>query len=396
MILEILFWASLAMLSLTYFAYPLIAALVGYLYDSRSDLDSIGASSEDMPPVSCLVPAYNESSVIENKIKNFATFNYPADAIEIIVGDDGSDDDTRDRVESHANDRIRLLPTKPRSGKASILNRMVDEARHDLLMITDANVIVDPDALRLLVDRMSDPSVAAVTGEVTLVDSGAEIQGGESAYYWMERRIQVAESSIGSVMGVDGGLYLIRREQFRTLPADTLLDDLVVSMNIIRDGGRVIYDDRAKAIETGTPSARQEFFRRIRIAAGAAQLLRRGQFPRLRQPVLLFQFVAHKLLRWISPLLFLTTMITSASLAEAGTMYFCAFIAQVVFWIGTLFVVFSKHLRSNHFGSVLFYFALSQAGMLCGLLKGLFNRQSVRWDKASRPADETSLSRESK
>ena len=175
--------------------------------------------------------------------------------------------------------------------------------------------------MRRLVDRLADDRVGAVTGEVRLVGSDDEFSSGESLYYWLERQIQGAESRIGSVMGVDGGMYVIRRELFQPLPADTILDDFAVSMRVMRAGKRVVYETAAKATESGTPSARQEFDRRARIAAGAVQLLKRGQVPRLTQGVLWFQFISHKLLRWLSPILLLVLLVTNVMLLSQSPWY---------------------------------------------------------------------------
>ncbi len=220
-----------------------------------------------------------------------------------MIADDGSTDATADIVARFSSDRVRFLASNQRQGKASAMNRLAAAATYPLLLFTDANVIFSRGAVRRLVDRLADDRVGAVTGEVRLVGSDDEFSSGESLYYWLERQIQGAESRIGSVMGVDGGMYVIRRELFQPLPADTILDDFAVSMRVMRAGKRVVYETAAKATESGTPSARQEFDRRARIAAGAVQLLKRGQVPRLTQGVLWFQFISHKLLRWLSPIL---------------------------------------------------------------------------------------------
>tara|TARA_R110002049_G_scaffold285698_2_gene466850 strand:+ start:71054 stop:72235 length:1182 start_codon:yes stop_codon:yes gene_type:complete len=383
MILEILFWCAFASVLLTYCLYPLFATFLGGV-DTSIRQPAAELTIESLPAISCLVPAHNEESVIRQKIKNFQSLDYPADKLEIIIGDDGSDDRTRQWASELVSDRVRLLPPQQRSGKAATMNRLVQAASHPLLFFSDANVMLESGAIRVLASHFRDLDVGAVTGEVTLVQSGEEIRAGESAYYWMERRIQGAESHLGSVIGVDGGMYLIHRDRFSLLPPDTILDDFFVSMSVIRAGYRVVYDAGAKAVESGTPTARQEFARRVRIAAGAVQLLRRGLTPRIGQPRLLAQFVSHKLLRWISPLLLMVMITTSLMLWEHGFVYRFAFVAQAAFWLITLLVASSHRLRRHELGSIIFYFGLSQAAILIGLLKGIFNRQSVRWERTAR------------
>ena len=221
MISELLFALSLALLTHTYVLYPLIAAAI----DSRRKLDEEG----EPVPVSVLVPAHNEESVIEAKVNNFLSLNYPPELIELVIADDGSTDGTSDVIAGLLGklppSRVRCLNRSERMGKAATMNRLVESANHRFLLFTDANVMLEPDAVHHLVRRLQDPEIGAVTGEVRLIGSDRGIRAGESTYYWLERRIQNAESRIGSVMGVDGGMYLLRRSLFQKLAPDTILDD---------------------------------------------------------------------------------------------------------------------------------------------------------------------------
>lgn len=381
MILAWLFWIALALIFYAYVGYPFLCLLIGRSSDASL---SLTAKDSDLPTVSVLIPAHNEASVIRAKIENFQRLDYPQDKLELIVADDGSEDDTSARVEPFIDAHIKLLRSAERTGKAATMNRLVEASEHDLMLFSDANVILQVNALRELVSSAMQPNAGAVTGEVRLIDSGKEFRHGELLYYWMERRIQVAESRLGSVMGVDGGMYLLHRELYRTLPNDMILDDFAVSMNVLRARKRVLYHSAAKATESGTPTGKQEFSRRVRIAAGAVQLLFRAGYPRLSQPVLMGQYVSHKLLRWCSPLLFFTLFASSLSLIS-GPVYLAAVAIQLSFLLLLLLTIASRTIRESKLGSVVYYFGMSQFGMVVGLCKGLFNMQPPQWEKASRP-----------
>ena len=301
-----------------------------------------------------------------------------------MIADDGSNDGTTDTVRAQQDDRVRLLEAIARGGKASAMNRLVDSAKFNLLLFSDANVILAPGAVRRLVDHLASNSVGAVTGEVRLIDSGQEFGAGEHLYYWFERRIQGAESRLGSVMGVDGGMYLIRRELFPELPADTILDDFLVSIKVMRTGHRVVYESGAKATESGTPTALQEFGRRVRIAAGAVQLLKRRDVPRWTQPVLWLQFVSHKLLRWLSPVLLVVLLVCNLVLLNRGGWYQALFVTQVIAYGGMLVAWMIPAVRRTFLGATLFYFGMSQVAMGLGLVRGLFNLQPVHWERGER------------
>ena len=166
-------------------------------------------------------------------------------------------------------------------------------------------------------------------------------------------------------------------------------------MHVVRSGHRVVYDASARAVENGVSTAREEFTRRVRIAAGGVQLVRRGVVPRMKQPRLWFQFISHKLLRWISPILFITMFLSAAMLASRNVYGAAFFAAQVCGWSFVLATAIIERLRNTGIGSVFFYFGLSQLAILVGLLKGLLNRQSSHWNKSPRGAHELECSERS-
>lgn len=359
-----------------YLVYPAIAILLG--------AGRCCSVCDSLPAVSVLVPAHNEASVIAEKIDNLLTLDYPPEQIELIILDDGSTDQTAEVVQSKLLKGIRLIQVDSRNGKASSMNRLAQEARHPLLLFSDANVMFSLNAVRRLVDSIANDNVGAVTGEVRLEGSDQEFGVGEALYYWMERRIQSAESRIGSVMGVDGGMFLLRRELYEPIPIDTILDDFLISTNVMRLGKRVIYEASAKATESGTPSSKQESTRRVRIAAGAVQLLRRGNVPHISQPVLWFQFVSHKLLRWVSPFLFIALFVCSTILARNNSFYMAAFVIQTLAGLWFLLTWICRPVRKTSLGSIGFYFFISQVAMVAGTVKGIFNLQPPQWKKGGR------------
>ncbi|QDV26828.1 glycosyltransferase family 2 protein [Aureliella helgolandensis] len=376
MIIEWVFWTVLLLLLHSYAVYPMLAVLVGAGRGERS--------LQHLPGISLLVPAHNEASVIEAKIRNFHQIDYPPELIELVIADDGSDDQTRSIVQPLTSSRVRLLESGQRGGKAAAMNRLATAAQHSYLLFSDANVIFDPNAVRRLIDPMGNGKVGAVTGEVRLLGSDLEFSPGEELYYRLERRIQGAESRMGSVMGVDGGMYLVRQELFTPLPTDTILDDFLVSIRVMRAGRRVVYESAAKATESGTPTARQEFARRTRIAAGAVQLLKRRQVPRWTQPILWLQFISHKLLRWTSPLLLLILAVSNVCLILRGLHYQLLLALQILGLAAMLATCWFPRLRNSLLGGVVFYFAMSQAAIAVGLLRGLLNRQAPQWEKPTR------------
>ncbi|HEV3022552.1 MAG TPA: glycosyltransferase family 2 protein, partial [Pirellulales bacterium] len=319
-------------------------------------------------------------------LQNCLAIEYPRERLEILVASDGSVDATCEIARRYAERGVGLLAFPRRRGKASVLNDAIAAAAGEVLCLCDANVMFRPDALRRLVGWLADERIGAACGDVRLASEESDFGQGESLYYRIERGIQLGESRIGSIMGVDGGMYVVRKHLCRPLAPDTILDDFVISMDVIRSGHRVVYDPDAVASENGTPSSGQEFRRRVRVAAGAVQSLKRGEFPPPWMPVEFWQFLSHKLLRWLEPIVLVALLAANVGLCADSMWYTWALAGQAACWLVALAGAISARFRATRLGGVAFYFALSQVAISVGLVKGVFNRQKVTWTKADRGA----------
>ena len=374
------YWILFGLLVYSYIGYPAMLWLIVKFAGHRSPPS--GASTR--PRITLIVPAYNEEAVIRHKLQNSLALAYPADLLEIIVVDDGSSDATAEIAGSFTAENLKVIRHSSRCGKASAINSAVRTARGSLLCLCDANATLSGDALTRLVAWMSEPNVGAVTGLVQLDTEDSEIGRGEELYYRLERWIQRAENRLGSLLCVDGGMYLVRADLIPSLEVDTILDDFAISMSVLRRGYQIRYAPEATANETGTQTGEEEYHRRSRLAAGYVQALKRCMLPSWRRPWLLWQFVSHKLLRWLGPLLLGGLLIVNSLIASCGTVYTVALVCQVMVYVGGLFGSCSSPFRRTTIGSALYYFTLSQWSMALGLTRGLFNRQSVAWAKAER------------
>jgi len=294
--LEVILVIQIALLAYAYGIFPAVMALLAWRLPRRGD----GQSRS--PAVSLIIPAHNEQQVIREKLGNALATDY--EDLEIILASDGSTDRTCE-IAGEYQDRIQLLPFDRQRGKTAAMTDAISHSKGEVLCLCDANVMFEAKALKHLVNRLSDNRVGAVTADVRLQSEQSNFGLAESLYYKLERQIQLGESRLGSVIGVDGGMYVVRKELFPELPPDTVLDDFSVSMHVLNSGYDVVYEPNAVAFETSTELASSEFKRRIRIGEGTAQVLARGLWPGLRTPMRLWLFVSHKLLRWLSPLMFL-------------------------------------------------------------------------------------------
>ncbi|HEX6986722.1 MAG TPA: glycosyltransferase family 2 protein [Planctomycetaceae bacterium] len=376
----ILFWGAFGLLSYTHVGFPALMALVGALDRGRAR----GPDGGPRPKVSLIIPAYNEARIIRQKLENALAIDYPKDRLEILLGSDASTDDTNAIAEEFRSRGVRLFFFEERRGKVSMLNDLTAAATGDVFCFCDANVMFRPDALGRLVDRLRDPSVGAVTADVRLKSEDSDFGEGESLYYKVERAIQLGESRIGSVMATDGGMYVQRRELFRPLPAAALNEDFSNTMSVIRQGKRFVYEPDAVADESGTPSSGIEFRRRVRVAAGSVQSLKWGEWPPLSRPVELWQYLSHKLLRWLGPYLLVSLFAGSVLSWPQGVAYRAALLAQGAFYALAAVSALSVRVRRTPIGGIPFYFTMSHVAMPIGHVRGLLNRQKVTWNRTDR------------
>lgn len=382
--LFVLFWVFVLIFVYSNFLYPLVFACFGFL-ESHSKSSKHG-SEQELQPITLLVPAYNESAVILAKLKNIDTLEYPPGMLRVIVASDGSDDGTQEIVRSYQSNRpIELLDFQERRGKASIVNDALSQCTDPWVCLCDANVMFRPDALVRLATRLQSPRVGAVTGDVRLASDESDFGRGESLYYDVERAIQKGESFIGSVMGVDGGMYLMRRELFKPVAKDTILDDFTISMTVIRQGYCIRYEPTAIANENGTPSSEIEFGRRKRVARGAIQSIFRGIYPSVfDQPVEFAQWFSHKLLRWLNPLVLMGIFLFSILLAFSNTWFQALLGLEILAIGGAVLAWLIPKLRDWPILGLIYYFGLSHWAMLIGLLQGLSGKYSAVWNRTER------------
>ena len=364
----------LAVLAYAFVVFPILMSLLGSR--RRPSL----ARPAALPSVTLIIPAHNEEQVIDQKIRNSLALDYPN--LEIVVASDGSTDQTNEIARRYES--VRLLVFDQRRGKASVLNDAVASAGGELVCLCDANVILHLDAMWKLAVHFADEDVGGVTGDVRLQSHLASFGFAETLYYRFERSIQLGESSLGSVIGADGGMYMIRRELYRELPQDTVLDDFSVSMSVLRSGKKLLYEPNAIAEENTTELAMEEYRRRRRIGAGAAQLLGRGISPKWTQPCRLLLFVSHKLLRWFSPWLLVLLFVMAAILSFYRVVGLAVVIPGLVLLALALIGIVWPGARRFGLVAVCFYFALSQIAFGWGMMRGLLFGESGIWERTAR------------
>lgn len=287
-------------------------------------------------PISVIVCAKNEANLVTARIKNIFSMNYPPDLIEIIIVSDGSTDGTNEAVLAFKDHRIKIVQLALPSGKAVALNTGIKAASHEYLLFADARQSFHPDVAQRLIDHFHDPKIGAVSGRLIIrpeqeQSSGAALGIG-SSYWSYEVWLRNCEATSGSVVGVTGAIYALRKECFTPLAAGTILDDLLIPLRVANLGFRIAYDAGAIAVDKKSLHNTSELARKVRTLYGNLQLIRIA--PDLFLPWrnrLWFRFFSHKILR-----LFLPAMLAGclfASFFSGGIMTVFGLV-QLACWAG--------------------------------------------------------------
>lgn len=284
------------------------------------------------PGISLVVAAFNEEAVIGAKLDAVAGLRYPRGLVEVIVAADGSDDLTPEIARAHPG--VIVLDDPVRRGKAAALNRAALQASGEILVFTDANNVLDPGCLEALAAHLGDPEVGVVAGAKHILDeSGRALDAAEGAYWRYEALIRSLEAGIGSVTGVSGELIAVRREAFRPIREDAILDDWALALQAAARGWRIAYADDARSFEPASATVGDELVRRSRIFTGTWQTLA-SALPALlvRRPLLAWQIVSHKGLRLVAPFLAIALLVSSGVLATRTGWAWAVLGAQVAFY----------------------------------------------------------------
>ena len=373
-----LFWLCLAIVVYTYVGYGLILYLLVFIKRLAIKAKPLADITDDcLPEVTLMVCAYNEEDIISEKMSNIHSLDYPADRLHLVWVTDGSTDNTNSILSAYPDVKIVFSPE--RRGKSAALKHGIKEVSTEIVMMTDANTMLNPGAVREIVRLMQNPKVGCVSGEkkVKAKSDSDEAAQGEGLYWKYESTLKRLDSELYSAMGAAGELCVIRRQLMTDIPDDTLLDDFVISMEIVRMGYKIAYTSKAFAMEYGSADLHEESKRKRRIAAGGLQSswrLRSLMNP-LRHPVVAFQFVSHRVLRWtITPvcLFALIPLNTILVLSGEGIIYTIIWILQILFYASALAgMKISK------------YFVFMNLNVFRGMAY-LLNNTSGTWEKAKR------------
>jgi len=397
LIAQAVFIAALAMMGFIYAGYPALMFALSHIFRRPVRRDDI------TPRVSVIIAAYNEERDIAAKLKNTLELDYPRDRMEIIVASDCSTDRTDEIVRGFGPKGVTLYRQPERFGKTIAQNRAVNVSSGDILIFSDATTMYEPDAIRKIVRSFADHEVGCVAGQLIYVDASSSAVGkGCSSYWGYEKFLKSCESRMGSLIGVSGCMYAVRRICHARLAGD-MIDDFVIATEIHLQGLRTVYEPEAVAVEDTNHRSKDEFRMRVRVIKQTLSALRRYRqaLNPFEHKMFAFQMITHKVLRYSIPFLLIAALIASGWASGAVDWLRFAFIGQLALY-GVAVVGFVGERLKIKIGplAIPYYFVLVSAASLVAFLKALYGETYIVWEPIRdahnvNPSPETAASHDS-
>lgn len=382
--MEAVFWIAIFILFYTYIGYGLLL-LAATIKLKKSEL----VNESFLPPVTFIVPAYNEAAFIEKKIQNSLALRYPADQLFFIFITDGSTDNTVQIVSRYP--QVNLLHQPSRYGKSAAINRAMQEVATPFVVFSDANTLLHPQSIIKLVRHYSNEKVGGVSGEKRIRDTeGSTVGFGEQLYWQYESLLKKANGNFYTIVGAAGELFSIRTKLYQLLNDATIQDDFVISARVCQQGYRFLYESEAFGVEASSASMREERKRKIRISAGCFQslVLLKGLLNPFKNFKVAFQYISHRVLRWtLCPLLLPLVFILNANLFFTGAegLYKILFGLQCGFYfLAVLGWLFAGKKPVVKILFIPYYFVFMILSQYAGFYRFVTKKQPGVWEKSER------------
>ena len=374
-ILYAIFWMTILLSASSYFLYPIVLHSVGKIKKINIKKSNVN------PCISVIIPAYNEEKSIERKIQNTLELDYPEDKIEILIGSDGSTDKTSDIVNKYSSHGVKYFDYKNNRGKTAVQNDLVESSSGQILVFTDAASFLPETALTKLIQNFADERVGCVAGKMQFIDTDKNLTTQSQGLYWRyEVALRDMESQLGSLIGVDGPLYAVRRENYIKLE-NQMISDLMTPLLVLKQGKKVILEPDALVNEEPTLKTKDEFNtrRRITLRGLTGIFSHKSLLNPMKYPLLSMQILFHKVIRWfVGPLVVLNGL--SALLLTASVffrlyliLYSLFFILAAAGWLAQMMGINVKVL------SVPYYFVLVNSAATFGVIDYVRKKKVISW-----------------
>ncbi|NPA43966.1 MAG: glycosyltransferase family 2 protein [Chlorobi bacterium] len=391
-IIIILFWILLSLVIYSYVGYPIILYILVKIKSLFSQKKEENNNNISLPEVTLFVAAYNEKDYIATKMENHLNLNYPKNKIKHLWVTDGSNDGTPELLKKYPE--VIVLHENKRNGKIGAINRGKKYITTPIVIFSDGNTILSKNSIKIIVDLFKDSKVGCVAGEKRIYNKNIDdaTGSGESFYWKFESKIKKWDAELYSAVGAAGELFAVRTELLEEVEPDTILDDFIISLRIVKKGYTIKYNPKAYAIETASANIKEELKRKIRISAGSIQSIIRlkSLLNPFKYGIFSWQFFSHKIARWIIvpfslPIIYILNALIILKMQSINNIYTLLFFLQTIFY---LFVFIGWIFKNKKIKFKLifipYYIYIMNYAVWVGLYRFIRGKQTVNWERAKR------------
>lgn len=385
----VLFWISLFIIWYAFLGYGILLFILIKIKRAVKGRPVLPPATT-LPTCTLIVAAYNEEAFIEQKIQNSLELIYPEGKLSFIFITDGSTDGTAKIVAKYP--QIIHMHSNERMGKMAAVHRAKAAVTTDVMVFTDANTFLNPEAIVNICRHYADAKVGAVAGEKRVaITETADATAGEGFYWKYESKLKAWDSELYSVVGAAGELFSVRTNLYQPVPSNSIIDDFMISMLIAKKGYKIVYEPEAYASETASEDVKEELKRKIRIAAGGLQSIiwLKSLLLPFKMPLLSFQYISHRVLRWtvVPFLMILILLLNILIVAKGGSSFIYTLIlwAQIAFYFMSVmgWIMVARQIKVKIF-FIPYYFCMMNYAVIRGIFRFVAGNQSAIWEKAKR------------
>lgn len=378
--MKIVFWLSLISIFYAYLGYPILLYAINKMAGLSDRLNEYENGYE--PKISIIMPVFNEEAIIEKKIENLRQLNYPEDKFEVLIVSDASTDRTREIVQKKLDPVVKYFELPKRSGKVAALNFGLKEAKNEIIVFTDASIMLDPDALKNIIINFQDENIGCISGEDHIHESG-----GEGLYGRYELFLRNLESKVHSIVGASGSFYAQRKELCSAFK-EGMAPDFLSVLATVEKGYRAVTEPSAFGIMTSLKSSSDEFNRKVRtlVRGMSAMFYKKNLLNPLKYGLFSFELLSHKIMRWLVPFFLISLLLSNLFLLDSS-IYLLAFITQVIFYllaVSSMSKIINIH--EKIYVKVPLYFIAVNAAILFAWVKYLSGTKQEIWNPTKRQA----------
>jgi glycosyltransferase involved in cell wall biosynthesis len=376
--MELLFFLTLFLIFFSYIGYPLSLVILSLFRNHPVERSQI------FPSVSLILTVYNEERRIEEKLRNTLELDYPRECFQILVASDGSIDRTNAIVSSYREMGVELLELAERKGKEHAQKAAIAVASGELIVFTDVATILPGESIKTIVSNFSDPSVGSVSGEDRMLVAEGNVSG-ENLYVRYEMWLRGLESRVNSLVGVSGSFFAARKEVCMDFSVE-MQSDFRTVLNCIKLGMRAVTDPLAVGYYKDVSDGRREYERKVRtVLRGITVFFNNTEYLNVvRYGLFSYQYLCHKLLRWLVPIFLILLLLFNVVLAPRSMFYLIVLAAQFLFYVIGFTGIRRTDLINSVFKKIPVYFVLVNISILQAWFRFAKGDRIVRWTPSER------------